>query len=87
MTETEASAVYDILVSVAGAPEGLRMDFVHHHTRTPICEEYRFQGMLGFGGKFYSCDMRVSCYREDDTPQRIAVIQATNEALAALKTT
>lgn len=49
--------------------------------------EYRFIGSLGFGGKFWRNNGRwyVTAYREDLTPERQAVIDATNAALTALK--
>jgi len=43
--------------------------------------EWRFQGALGFGGKFYHQDFdgfTVGCYREDDSPERQAMIDAMN---------
>lgn len=36
--------------------------------------EFRFQGTLGFGGKFWSYGWYVNCYSEDETPARAAVI-------------
>jgi hypothetical protein len=47
--------------------------------------EYRFMGSLGFGGKFWlhhRDGMRVTCYREDETPERLAVIEDTNHCLS-----
>lgn len=59
--------------------------------------EYRFGGTLGHGGKFYRArnsgfgmpeDARdltehwyVTCYRENETPERVAAIEAANDAL------
>lgn len=41
-------------------------------------------GVLGFGGKFWKGrDLwYVNCYREDETPERLAIIERTNEHLA-----
>lgn len=49
--------------------------------------EFRFQGALGFGGKFYNDGRvwRVGCYGEDRTPERLAMIARANVSLAALK--
>lgn len=47
-----AEAIWDILVGHAGAPESLRDDFLFHQTRQHM-SEYRFQGRLGHGGKFW----------------------------------
>lgn len=51
------------------------------------CREYRFCGHLGFGGKFYAerDRWRVGCYREDETPDRLAMIARANARLAALR--
>ena len=62
-------------------------DFAHwFETNDPkYSREFRFQGGLGFGGKFWRNNGRfyVTCYREDETPERLAMIKATNDALAA----
>lgn len=81
------TAVFNLLVQHAGAHESLHDDFVFHHARVgaPV-DEYRFQGSLGFGGKYYSGRNRVTCYSEDETPARRATIEKTNAALAVLGT-
>ena len=46
--------------------------------------EFRFQGTLGFGGKFYfnwPTEIRVSCYQEDETPDRVRAIGCKNADL------
>lgn len=53
------------------------------------CMEYRFMGALGFGGKFrnngnHENTPHVDCYREHETPARLAMIEAANAELAAL---
>lgn len=83
--------VYDILVKLAGAidDESNRAQFHHFWNERDQYREYRFIGLLGFGGKFW-CDSRgggwhVDCYSEDKTPYRKTVIQNTNSALATLE--
>lgn len=54
-----------------------------------VCHEYRFQGALGFGGKFRNNGNNanvpyVDCYREDETKARLAMIEAANKRLAVL---
>lgn len=79
------AAVFNLLSSVGGANESMRADFVYEHARAkPPCEEFRFQGRLGFGGKYYRLTNRVSCYREDETPERLAIIERLNTELAKL---
>ena len=74
LSPESANAVYDLLVKVGGAYEGDRSSFVYHHSKELVgitsSSEWRFQGSLGFGGKFYTDHdrWRVGCYREDDTP-------------------
>ncbi len=53
------------------------------------CYEWRFIGALGFGGKFRNSGNLdntpyVDCYREDETPERLAMIEKANERIAAL---
>lgn len=89
MTKAEANAIYDILVRECGAQEGDkwsgRAAFVHEFTRARHTDEYRFCGSLGFGGKFYTDGPRVSCYPEDRTPKREAMIERANKALLDLR--
>ena len=53
------------------------------------CPEWRFQGALGFGGKFrnngnHDNTPYVDCYREDETPARLKMIEVANEHIKAL---
>jgi hypothetical protein len=74
--------VYDLLIQFGGASERGRFDFVYAHTRDPhICDEYRFQGSLGFGGKYRRLRNTVDCYREDETPERLQTIERLNAEL------
>lgn len=92
LTKNTANKVYDILVEHAGAGdyECARMNFVYHQTNEFV-GEWRFQGKLGFGGKFYRSrssydrQMRVDCYPEDMSDERKAIIAATNSALENIK--
>lgn len=71
-----------ILYSIYFADE--RYDFIAHITTGT--REYRFQGSLGFGGKFYNDHKwRIGCYKEDDTPERTAVIEEINTALEQMR--
>ncbi len=67
------------------APIGLMLQFSDAHTRTPPCDEFRFQGRLGFGGKYRRKTNTVDCYPEDETPGRLVLIAETNAALSELK--
>lgn len=84
LTRDEALAAWAVLVEVAGArdrPDD-RDDFVRHATRAGQVE-YRFQGTLGFGGKFYfdGWTARVGCYPEDRTPLRDAICEVATSRL------
>lgn len=79
-----------VLVPIAGTNphpdrrEGFILDYIE--TKYPATE-WRFQGSLGFGGKFWMQDnlkCSVSCYREDETPEREKTIAKANLALSAL---
>lgn len=49
--------------------------------------EWRFQGALGFGGKLWrkGNGFKVSCYSEDETESRRAMIAKANERLALIE--
>ena len=85
MTKEKANKVYDLLVSVGGACESDRDNFVYHHAEYKHeCREWRFVGKLGFGGKYWSDDNEVNCYIEDETPERIKLINELNDALSKI---
>ena len=92
ITPEQAEAVYTILVKHVGARDtaDARTSFVWAVIdRKHPCREYRFQGSLGFGGKFRNNGSHddtpyVDCYPEHKTPARDAVILATNAFLADL---
>jgi hypothetical protein len=77
--------IYMILTETLGANEEHASSFVGNLSRG--CVEWRFQGTLGFGGKFWNANDRwyVTCYPEDSTDERRAVIAVANERLARLK--
>ena len=86
MNPKQANLIYDILVRLCSAVEGDRESFVFHLTGENPPVEWRFGGVLGFGGKFWANNNRlyVTCYREDETSKRRKVIDRTNDALDAL---
>lgn len=72
--------VWSVLVEHAGAKESMRDEFLAVHDY-----EFRFQGVLGFGGKVYGKHtLHVDCYTEDYTPARRAVIERVNNILACV---
>ncbi len=83
LTAEQANAVFDVLVECAGASEWQREEFVLTQTGGR-CDEFRFMGSLGSGGKFWRHRMQVSAYPEDMTPERQATIDTTNTRLAEL---
>lgn len=93
MTADLANELYDVPVAHAGATEDWRENFVAVQTRDDeVCTEYRFQGALGFGGKFwrnpspFSQGWYVNAYPEHETrPHVRAVIDVTNAALAVIE--
>jgi hypothetical protein len=78
-TADRARAAYLILMAEAGGHPDLEEEFVFHIAEG--CREFRFQGLLGFGGKFWPEENVVTCYSEDRTPERLAIIERTNERL------
>ncbi len=92
LTEAQAKAVWQVLVEECEASKDAmdELSFVStFSTDTSYSpgSEWRFQGCLGFGGKFRYPSLSVDCYPEDVTPERLEVIRATNGRLAALKAT
>ena len=89
LTLEQANRVYDILVTECGASERMREEFVNYHLTKPWYwpTEWRFQGNLGFGGKFWNehNGWRVSCYQEDETAERRAAMTTADLRLAALR--
>jgi hypothetical protein len=81
MTAEEKRAVWDVLVETCGAHPQMWDEF---QLCFPECTEFRFQGDLGFGGKVWSIrgSVYVSCYPEDRTLEREALINAANLRLS-----
>lgn len=85
MTKEKANKVYDLLVVFGGAIERERDSFIYHHCENKDgCREWRFRGKLGFGGKYYSRENKVTCYSEDETPERKETIKFINESLSQI---
>lgn len=87
LTIEVATLAYAVLVEFCGASpqEDDVATFVGEFTSENPTSEYRFQGDLGFGGKFRFPALSVDCYPEHSTPTRIAMMHAANAALAELK--
>lgn len=86
ISKEKANNVYDLLVSIGGAYEPDRGNFIYHHTESKGgCDEWRFGGKLGFGGKYRSGYNSVNCYMEDETDERKSIITELNCALRNIK--
>lgn len=82
MDISKANNVYDLLVSIGGASEHERSNFIYFHcTDKHGCDEWRFMGKLGCGGKYRRKTNTVDCYKEDETPLRIGLITKLNSEL------
>lgn len=89
--ENIANKIYDILAEI-GASESMRKAFVYDHGIFEDQDEWRFQGKLGFGGKFWNDwsyiknkpEWIVTCYSEDLTPERKTIMEETNKKLQIL---
>ena len=87
MSKERANKIYDLLVLIGGAIEREREGFLFWHCKSKDgCDEYRFQGKLGFGGKYFSFDNVVNCYSEDLNTERSELIEKLNEELKKIKT-
>jgi len=81
--------VYKILMKHAGANEKRPLNyetysFVSAHIEEDPCREWRFQGYLGFGGKYISSRNVVTCYPEDLNVKTAKIIKTTNKKLKEL---
>jgi hypothetical protein len=78
-----ANEIYNVLVEECDAQEHDRESFCLNVAED--CTEYRFEGNLGFGGKFWDYGVwHVDCYPEDLTPQAAAIIERANDRLESL---
>jgi hypothetical protein len=79
------NAVFDLLVEIGGAHDSLRAEFLQllGNAERP-CDEFRFQGTLGFGGKYRRKTNTVDFFPEDLTPARVATLVRLNKKLAKL---
>lgn len=79
--------VYDILEDLGGATgDGYRESFIYNFTKDRYkSDEWRFQGKLGFGGKYRGERNMVDCYSEDENPERKKLIKKINSALKKLQ--
>lgn len=91
MNEETANAIYDLLVWCGGASQRARQDFIYHHTNEEHpATEWRFQGLFGFGGKFYSgestreCPWRVGYHPEDARGDREPLYEGLRRAINML---
>lgn len=88
MTQGQAREVYDVLVEEAGADsrEHTKESFARQQAEDHLAE-YRFCGLLGFGGKFwrYNGLWYVNCYRENLDGEAKDIITRTNQRLMELR--
>ena len=85
LTEEFANLVYNILVLHGGAVESMRDNFIYAHTdKKEPCWEYRFQGVFGFGGKYWSDRNAISYYPEDHTKKLDKLQKKINNLLGEL---
>jgi len=81
--KTFYSSVYDLLIEYGAYPSH-KDSFVEDHTGEG-CSEWRFMGVLGYGGKYRQLRNEVDCYPEDETPERKEIVKEINAKLALLK--
>lgn len=87
------SKVYDILTDIgANSDKPYKENFIEYHNSYTndnklvneiSMKEWRFQGKLGYGGKYYAESNRVDCYTEDYESCKL-MIESTNKKLLTL---
>jgi len=75
--------IYDVLIEFGKANWDDKDSFIYNHIHSQT-EEWRFQGALGFGGKYRSKTNAVDCYFEDMNDERKELIELINSELAKL---
>lgn len=70
--------IYNILINNCNADSKQLEEFVSYHIKNSMFPEWRFQGNLGFGGKYHAIFNRVSCYSEDLNQKTLKIIEKTN---------
>ena len=80
LTEELANKIYDYLVKEIRAQESDRRSFVNTMINEKPTNEWRFQGVLGFGGKFWNEHnrFRVSKYPETGCARHEWVVAKAN---------
>lgn len=87
LTEEQAQDYWNLIFLHGGAHPNDQPAFVRYMMMaSQFPKEYRFQGRLGWGGKAHFDGKRayVSCYTEDDTPERDLIKKLLNEELRGL---
>lgn len=85
LTEPQAQEIWGILCHHAGANPDQEEQFLYCVTNPESpCLEFRFQGHLGFGGKYWLETNAVTCYPEDVTAETTRILEETNAALQGL---
>ena len=85
LTEHQAQEIWNILCLHAGANPDQEEQFFYCATNPDSpCEEFRFQGHLGFGGKYWLETNTVTCYPEDVTTETTRILEETNAALKGI---
>jgi hypothetical protein len=89
ISQDVAERIWRILVEECGNRDDLRdkHSFMHYLATENSNHEWRFQGLLGFGGKFHNNCGRwwISCYPEDRTDKRDEMIRKANEEVKVLQ--
>jgi hypothetical protein len=87
----DLNLIWDILKKHCGASEGMRENFLAvapRYVAEKAVLEYRFQGMLGYGGKVWLNNGEhpyVNCYREDENRETLKMIRNANKELQKIK--
>jgi len=85
MPMERANLIYNLLADIGKAPENERYSFIHAHcVDRDGCKEWRFQGQLGFGGKYWSDTNEVTYYPEDETANIKLTTYLLNQALSQI---
>jgi hypothetical protein len=87
MNKELAQRVYAVLVDVCGASNDERSQwrFEDAFEGDHPASQYRFEGSLGYGGKFFFPSFSVSYYCENQTPEGDETCKRANALLEPLR--
>ncbi len=87
INKEKANKIYDILITLGGASERMKDEFIYHHCESKDgCDQWWFNGKLGYGAKYNSRTNTIDfdCYLENKTISQKHLIKNINLELSKI---